>query len=116
MTLPHLNALIVESDGDRATRMCTLLEETPDLAIRCKQVSCLSEATNQLIETSWNFAVVRLRLPDAKGLEALVEARTRQNDLPVIAILEGDEPTAVVDAARSLADECLFLRKSIRRP
>jgi|TARA_B110000037_G_scaffold222731_1_gene299183 CheY-like chemotaxis protein len=74
-------------------------------------VSCLSEAKNQLIEMSWSFAIVRLRLPDAKGLEALVETRTRQNDLPVIAILEGDEPAAVVDAARSLASECLFFEE-----
>ena len=108
MTLPHVNALIVESDNDRATRICAQIEKTPDLVIRCKQASCLSEEKNQRVEARWDFAIVRLDLPDAKGLDALVAAHARQSDLPVIAILEGDEPVAVVDAVRSLADECVF--------
>lgn len=78
------------------------------LAIGCENVYCWSDGKNRLLEADWDFVVARLSLPDARGLDVLVDAQARQNNLPVIAILEGGEPEAVVDAARSLADECLF--------
>lgn len=108
MTSPQLNALIVESDIHRASRIRASIEEMSGLAIGCENVYCWSDGKNRLLEADWDFVVARLSLPDARGLDVLVDAQARQNNLPVIAILEGGEPEAVVDAARSLADECLF--------
>lgn len=108
MTLPLVNALIIESDSDRARRISAFLGESTELSVHCERVDCLS-AGETLLETGrWDFAVARLRLPDAKGLDALVRVDARLKDLPVIAILEGGEPEAVIDAAKSLAHDCVF--------
>lgn len=108
MTLPLIKTLIIEPDSDRADRIETLLGESTEWRVQCERTTCLSEGEAQLGAGSWDLAVVRLRLPGVSGLDALAKVRSQRSDLPLIAILESDEEEAVVDAARSLADDCFF--------
>lgn len=110
MVAPSLRILILESDAQRAVRFAELLanDESEQSSIEFEIANTLAEGRRKLEAVSWNAVMTRLSLPDAKGLEALVEFHVSSAETPVIVILGDEEPQVVLDAAQSLADDCLF--------
>ncbi|GEM_PF-736902 len=108
MVLNSVNALIVEPDSTRARRLADLLEGIEDIDIHCLVVHSLAIARKRLAENSIGIVLTGLEMIDARGLDSLVAMNPDRNRIPVIAIVEGSEPDVVLDAVRSLSDDCLF--------
>ncbi len=104
----EIRALIVESDASRAGRIVALLARSSDLRFHCSTANSLARANKLLLEKGWDIVLSGLELVDAKGLDSLVSFNPTRGDVPVVSIVEGAEPDAVLNAARSLSDDCLF--------
>jgi len=108
MVANSLNALIVEPDSTRAKRLARLLEGIEGVDLRCVVVHSLAIARKRLSEKNIAIVLTSLEMIDARGLDSLVAMYPDRNRIPVIAIVEGSEPDVVLDAVRSLSDDCLF--------
>lgn len=108
MSRKEVRALIVESDASRANRVATLLGRSTETSFYCATASSLARANKLLHEKRWDIVLSALELVDAKGLDSLVSFHPARSDTPVVSLVEGAEPDAVLNAARSLSDECLF--------
>lgn len=83
------------------------LRESLGAGCRTSVGASLVEGLRWLDRESFDLAIVRLPMPDARGLQAIVELQRSSVDLPVIALREEGENEAVREAADSLADDCL---------
>ncbi len=108
MSASSLKALVIESDIIRAKQISSLLESSVEPVISCERAGALSHGYNLYEEDTWDVVITSLKLCDASGLQALVRFQEARKNVPVIAILEDETHEAIVDAARSLADDCLF--------
>lgn len=104
----EIKALIVESDASRANRIAALLTRSSEMRFHCASANSLARANQLLLEKDWNIVISGLELVDAKGLDSLVSFNPTRSDVPVVSIVEGAEPDAVLNAVRSLSDDCLF--------
>ncbi len=68
----------------------------------------MADAHSALQDKLWDVVVSGLEMVDAKGLDSLVSLSSWRSDYSVTAIAEGSEPDAVLNAARSLSDDCLI--------
>lgn len=101
--------LLVESDQRRASHLIGLLRSASDPAVEVHVVVSLSEGMQLAEVGAFDAILTRLRLPDARGLETLVRLQgLGPQRPPVIALLEDEEKHVILDAAQSLADDCLF--------
>ena len=104
----EIKALIVESDASRTNRIVALLERSNDQRFRCCTANSLVRSDKLLVEKRCDIVLSSLELVDAKGLDSLVSFNLGRADTPVIALVEGAESDSVLNAARSLSDDCLF--------
>lgn len=103
-----ITVLVVESDVRRSLLLVKLLERSLQPSVRLHVVATFGQALECLEETPCDVVVSRLKLPGTKGLEVLVRLQAYSEAVSVIALLEDDEKDVVLDAAQSLADDCLF--------
>ncbi len=108
MDLKSVKTLVVESDTSRCKRVAAMLEESAEMPTTCVVAHSLSTAKSAIRKQSIDIVVSGLELSDARGLDALVALNPQRERIPVIALAEGNEPDIVLDAARSLSDDCLF--------
>ncbi len=106
--LEAVSALVVESDNSRAKKIAALLQATDELSVSCVFAHSLSIAQATMTEKSVDIVFTGLELSDARGLDSLVAFNESRSSVPVVVVAEGNEPDAVLDAARSLSDDCLF--------
>lgn len=102
-------ALVAESDPLKAGRLHAMLARSSKPFVNTVAAGSLADVFRLLEEEECDVVVTRLSLPDAKGLAALVRLRKAREDLPIVVLLDDDEKHVVLEAAQSLADECLFI-------
>ncbi|MEM9158953.1 MAG: PAS domain-containing protein, partial [Verrucomicrobiota bacterium] len=108
MISSSVKALVIEPESHRADHLLALMDPSAEPRIEAEIVDSLSSGLKRFSEGAWDVVVTRLRLPDAKGLEALVRFHLVSREVPVIVILEDEEQEVVLDAVQSLAEDCLF--------
>lgn len=108
MESDKIQALIVESDSTRARHLSSLLEGADGFSFQCYTVHSLAIARKRISEKPIDIALTGLEMIDARGLDSLVAMSPTRNEIPVVAIVEGSEPDIVLDAVRSLSDDCLY--------
>lgn len=108
MIRKEFKALIIESDASRAKRIVSLLKCSNEPLFDCQSSPSLSGAKKIIQEDRLDIVISALELVDAKGLDSLVWLNRIRSEIPVVAIAEGAELDPVLNAARSLSDDCLF--------
>ena len=108
MVSDSAKALIVESDSTRARRLAALLEKMDSIEIQCYVVHSLAIARKRMAEVPVDIFLTGLEMIDSRGLDSLVAMNSSRPEVPVVALVEGSEPDIVLDAVRSLSDDCLY--------
>ena len=108
MVSDSAKALIVESDSTRARRLAALLETMDSIEIQCYVVHSLAIARKRMAEVPVDIFLTGLEMIDSRGLDSLVAMNSSRPEVPVVALVEGSEPDIVLDAVRSLSDDCLY--------
>ena len=61
-----------------------------------------------MAEVPVDIVLTGLEMIDSRGLDSLVAMNSSRPETPVVALVEGSEPDIVLDAVRSLSDDCLY--------
>jgi diguanylate cyclase (GGDEF)-like protein len=105
-----IQILLVESDPGDARRLAQMLRAGGAAKFRLRRAHKLGQAKRVLQNGRADIALVDLSLPDAQGLEVLVEAQRTAPSVPFIALSEAHDDSLAAQALQLGAQD--FLVKS----
>jgi two-component system cell cycle response regulator len=114
MPSEQLQILLVEGDPVDARRLAQMLRTGGLAKFRLRRVYRLREAKRHLQNNRADVALVALSLPDAQGLDVLVEAQQTAPSVPFIALSETPDDSLAAQALQLGAQD--FLVKSEINP
>lgn len=98
-----LDLLVVEDQPDFAAMVEVMLRNAPD-AWRPESVETLAAALARLQDTRFDAVLLDLRLPDARGFDAVEAVVAHHPELPVVVMTSYDRPMAAEALDRGAQD------------
>jgi diguanylate cyclase (GGDEF)-like protein/PAS domain S-box-containing protein len=109
-SLASSGLLLVEDDPFTAHLIEEMLASS-GLALELEQVSCLADARERVIASPPACVLLDLTLPDAEGLEALVEIAKVAPDVPVVVLTGIEDEATALRAVHEGAQDYLMKRR-----
>jgi two-component system, cell cycle response regulator len=110
MPSEQIQVLLVEGDPADARRLVRMLRTRDTAKFRLRRAHKLRQAKLHLLHGRADVVLVNLSLPDAQGLEVLIEAQQTAPSVPMIALSEADDNSLAAQALQLGAQD--FLVKS----
>jgi signal transduction histidine kinase len=104
-----LNVLLIEDDPDDRRLVREFLEDTPGAPLSLEFASRLSAGLERLSEGGIDAVLLDLWLPDSRGLDTFVQARSHSPRMPIVVLTSLDDEETATRAVRSGAQD--YLRK-----
>ena len=92
------SALVVDDERDIRELLVMALGR---MGLRCDTAASLTEARNQLANTTYDLCLTDMRLPDGSGIELVTEISTRYPNTPVAMITAFGNVEAAVEALKA---------------
>lgn len=104
-----LNILLIEDDPDDRRLVRDYLEDRPGAALSLEFATRLSAGLERLSEGGIDAVLLDLWLPDSRGLDTFVQARSHSPRVPIVVLTSLDDEETATRAVRSGAQD--YLRK-----
>lgn len=104
-----LNVLLIEDDPEDRRLVREYLEDTPGAPLSLAFASRLSAGLKRLSQGGIDAVLLDLWLPDSRGLDTFVQARSHSPRVPILVLTSLDDEETATQAVRGGAQD--FLRK-----
>lgn len=102
-----IKILLVEDNRADIIMLQELLSEVSTVQFEVVPATLLSAATTQLKQASFDVILLDLSLPDAHGLETIVQVQAQAPSVPIVVMTGLDNEELAVDAVRQGAQDYL---------
>jgi two-component system cell cycle response regulator len=103
-----IRVLLIEDNPGDVRLIEELLAEADDSSFVVEAVERLAEGLDRLEERPYAAVLLDLHLPDAVGLETLLQAHNRASDVPIIVLTGLDDETVGLEAMHQGAQDYLI--------
>jgi len=103
----RIAVLLIEDNAGDARLVQELLAEGPDRAFVLETVGRLAEGLDRLDESPYGAVLLDLHLPDAIGIDTLLQTHTRAAHVPIVVLTGLEDERAGVEAVQHGAQDYL---------
>ncbi|MGL5805563.1 MAG: diguanylate cyclase domain-containing protein [Xenococcaceae cyanobacterium] len=107
MSIQHLNILLVEDNLADAELIKELLEQEKTAKIEITNVNRVKDALKRLVEVDFDVVLLDLSLPDAQGVEGIVQLKQEKPNVPIVVLTMLDDLNTAVKSVRKGAQDYL---------
>ncbi len=103
----HIAVLLIEDNPGDARLIRELLAEGADKAFHLEAVERLADGLDRLEDSLYGAVLLDLHLPDAVGIDTLLQAHTRAGHVPIIVLTGLDDERVGIEAMHQGAQDYL---------